>query len=71
MSNKCRICKSSNLICVISLGNQKNTSVFQKYGEHNKTNTFPVNLSMCKDCGLIQMEESVPQDSMYKNNTNV
>jgi len=50
------------------LGNQKITSVFEKYKEHNKTNEFPVNLYMCKECGLIQMEDSVPQDNMYKNN---
>lgn len=64
----CRICNSKNLTTVISLGNQKITSIFKKYGEHNTTKSYPVNLCMCENCGLIQVEETTPQDDMYKTN---
>ena len=64
----CRICNNKDLINVISLGNQKITSIFKKYGDHDKINSYPINLCMCKYCGLIQLEETTPADDMYKNN---
>ena len=63
----CRICKSRDLNVVISLGNQKITSIFPKVGEHDNIPISPVNLCMCSNCGLIQLEETVDSDSMYKN----
>jgi hypothetical protein len=65
---KCRICSLENLTNVISLGDQKITSIFKKYGEHNDVKSYPVNLSMCENCGLIQLEETTPPNDMYKTN---
>jgi dTDP-4-amino-4,6-dideoxygalactose transaminase/GNAT superfamily N-acetyltransferase len=65
---ECRICNSKNLSIVIYLGNQKITSIFKKYGEHNNNDSYPVNLCMCENCGLIQSEETTPLDDMYKKN---
>jgi GDP-D-mannose dehydratase len=64
----CRICNCKNLITVIYLGNQKITSIFKKYGEHNNISSYPINLCMCENCGLIQTEETTPPDDMYKTN---
>jgi methylation protein EvaC len=64
----CRICNSENLLTVINLGNQKITSIFKKYGEHNNINSYPINLCLCENCGLIQTEETTPPDDMYKTN---
>lgn len=65
---ECRICNSKNLTTVISLGEQKITSIFKKYGEHNNTKSYLINLCMCENCGLIQVEETTPPDDMYKTN---
>ena len=65
---ECRICDSKNLSTVISLGNQKITSIFKKYGEHDDVKSYPVNLCICENCGLIQLEETTPPDDMYKMN---
>jgi GDP-D-mannose dehydratase len=64
----CRICNSLKLSTVISLGDQKITSIFSKYGEHNNVKSYPVNLCICENCGLIQLEETTPPDDMYKTN---
>ena len=63
----CRICDSTDLEVVIALGQQKITSIFPPFGEHNKIPTSPVNLCMCYQCGLIQLQETFNADSMYKN----
>ena len=62
---KCRICKNKNLEIVISLGHQKNTSIFPKYGNIlNKT--YPIDLVLCSDCGLLQLNETTPSYEMYE-----
>jgi len=63
----CRICGCDDLPVVISLGRQKITSIFPPLGEHNKIPTSPVDLCMCRQCGLIQLRETFDADSMYKN----
>jgi GDP-D-mannose dehydratase len=63
----CRICESNKLDVVISLGQQKITSIFPLFGEHTKIPTSPVNLCICSECGLIQLQETFNADSMYKN----
>ena len=63
----CRICGYNDLKTVISLGQQKNTSIFPPVGEHNNIPTSPVNLCICSQCGLIQLQEVFKSDSMYKN----
>lgn len=64
----CRICGNRNLDIVISLGTQKITSIFKKYGEHNDISEYPIDLCMCSECGLIQLNETSPPDDMYKSN---
>ena len=61
----CRICKSNILIKVISLGNQKNTSIFPKYGEIIKE-TYPIDLVLCNYCELLQLYETTPSHLMYE-----
>lgn len=63
----CRICKSDNLEVVISLGQQKITSIFPPIGEHDKIPISPMNLCICHLCGLIQLQETFESDYIYKN----
>jgi hypothetical protein len=65
--NKCRISGSSNLINVLSLGEQTLTGVFPK--SINDTITKgPVDLVWCPDSGLLQLKQSYSLEEMYGDN---
>lgn len=64
---KCRISSSTNLINVLSLGNQYLTGVFPKSKEE-KVTSGPVDLIWCPDSGLLQMKQSYSLEEMYGNN---
>jgi hypothetical protein len=64
---KCRISDSTNLINVLSLGNQYLTGVFPK-SKHEKVTIGPVDLVWCPDSGLLQMKQSYSLDEMYGDN---
>ncbi len=59
----CRICKSSNLTEVIHLGKQALTGVFVKDG--SSVEKFNMSLSICDDCGLVQINEVYDLDLLY------
>ena len=61
----CRICKSSHLKDVISLGEQVITSRFPDYGDYS-TPKINVTLCMCQQCGLIQLNEIIQQSELYE-----
>ena len=65
--SKCRISSSTNLINVLSLGNQYLTGVFPKSRDENVT-IGPVDLVWCPDSGLLQMKQSYSLDEMYGDN---
>jgi hypothetical protein len=65
--SKCRISNSTNLINVLSLGNQCLTGVFPK-GKHEKLTIGPVDLVWCPDSGLLQMKQSYSLEEMYGDN---
>ncbi|TXT30688.1 MAG: C-methyltransferase [Chitinophagaceae bacterium] len=64
---KCRISESSNLIKVLSLGEQYLTGVFPKDKEIEITKG-PLDLVWCPDSGLLQMKQSYSLDEMYGDN---
>jgi len=64
---KCRISESSNLITVLSLGNQYLTGVFLKTKEEEVTNG-PLDVVWCPDSGLLQMKQTYSLKEMYGNN---
>jgi hypothetical protein len=64
---KCRISQSTNLIPVLSLGNQYLTGVFPKSIEEEITKG-PLDLVWCPDSGLLQMKQSYSLDEMYGEN---
>jgi GDP-mannose 4,6-dehydratase len=61
----CRICKSSELCDVISLGQQYITSRFPVYGDFSTPKTSIV-LCMCQECGLIQLRETTNSEELYE-----
>lgn len=64
---KCRISGSSNLVTVLSLGNQYLTGVFPKTKEE-KVVRGPVDLVWCPDSGLLQMKQTYNLNAMYGDN---
>jgi len=64
---KCRISQSTNLIPVLSLGNQYLTGVFPKSTDALLTKG-PLDLVWCPDSGLLQMKQSYNLDEMYGDN---
>ncbi len=65
--SKCRISGSTNLINVLSLGEQYLTGVFPKSKEE-KITKGPVDLVWCPDSGLLQLKQSYSIDEMYGEN---
>lgn len=65
--SKCRISGSSNLITVLSLGEQYLTGVFPKSTKEEVTKG-PLDLVWCPDSGLLQMKQSYSLDEMYGDN---
>ena len=61
----CRICKSSNLVDVISLGDQYITSRFPLYGDFSTPKTSII-LCRCQQCGLIQLRETTNCEELYE-----
>lgn len=64
---KCRICKSSSLLEVLSLGEQHLTGVFPKTKDIAVTKG-PLGMVWCQDCGLLQLKQSYSLDEMYGDN---
>ncbi len=64
---KCRVSNSTNLITVLSLGEQYLTGVFPKSVDENITKG-PLDLVWCPDSGLLQMKQSYSLDEMYGDN---
>ncbi len=64
---KCRISSSSNLVTVLSLGEQYLTGVFPKSADE-KITKGPLDLVWCPDSGLLQMKQSYSLDEMYGDN---
>src|SRR6187455_2013185 len=65
--NKCRISGSTNLVTVLSLGEQYLTGVFPKTTSE-KITKGPLDLVWCPDSGLLQMKQSYSLDEMYGDN---
>jgi len=62
MIDKCRICKESKLVSILDLGNQY-LSDFRN--DKSKPESFPLNLLLCENCGLAQLDTTVDRDLMY------
>jgi len=65
--SKCRISGSSNLVTVLSLGEQYLTGVFPKKVDTEITKG-PLDLVWCPDSGLLQMKQSYSLEEMYGEN---
>ena len=62
---KCRLCSCDKLTRVYDFGNHY-VSNFVTKSKINKGIKAPLNLVYCKNCKLLQLEHSAPQEIMYK-----
>jgi len=61
----CRICGSTDLKIVISLGEQYITSRFPEYGDFTTPKT-PIDLCVCKECRLLQLMQTTFSSELYE-----
>ena len=64
---QCRVCRSSNIFPVLSLGIQALTGIFPKSIDA-KITKGPLDLVWCPDCGLLQLKQSYSPGEMYGEN---
>lgn len=60
---KCRLCKQSELISILHLGDIKLSGIFPKPDEH--IDGGPLELVYCTNCSLVQLKQSYNPTSMY------
>lgn len=63
--DRCRACGSYNLSEIISLGNQYVTNFIDSEKDHEKIPKVPLNLVLCEECKLLQLEHNAPPESMW------
>ena len=63
----CRVCGSSTLVPVLSLGEQHLTGVFPR-SPADRVTKGPLELVWCTGCGLVQLRHSYNLDEMYGDN---
>jgi hypothetical protein len=63
----CRICHNTNLINVLSLGEQALTGVFPHHVS-DTVSSGPLDLVWCTKCGLLQLKQSYNLEEMYGDN---
>lgn len=61
----CRLCSSTRLDLVISLGMQPLANALPQMDE--KVEVFPLNLVRCCDCGLVQIRETIAPELLFRN----
>ena len=65
---ECRSCGTSDLISVLSLGNQYPSNFVDDDFSPNEKDKIPLELVFCrkKECGLLQLKHTASRESLYK-----
>ena len=63
--SRCRLCSNKKLLKIYSFGNLF-VSNFVSKRDTNKGIKAPLNLVYCKNCKLLQLQHSAPQEILYK-----
>lgn len=62
----CRFCKASNLKQILDLGFQPPSNSLVEYSESNECEkTFPLILSICESCELLQLGNSIQSQDIF------
>jgi 2-polyprenyl-3-methyl-5-hydroxy-6-metoxy-1,4-benzoquinol methylase len=64
---ECRICKSKDLVKVLTLGPQPLANAFMKQGQLADEEAFyPLDVNFCKSCNLVQLADVVDKEVLYR-----
>src|SRR3989338_1363696 len=67
-TKQCRICRRNNLIKILSLGFMPTPNGYLKKDELSKQElAFPLGVSVCQNCWLLQLTHIIPAEIMFKN----
>lgn len=63
----CRSCGSGDLVLILPLGNTPlaNSLLTEEQLRENEA-TFPLDLARCRDCSLVQITETVPPETLFR-----
>ena len=61
----CRYCGSKNLFEFLDLGDQPPSNSFLKKDDFAKEKSFPLKLSFCKSCSLVQLQDVVSGNDIF------
>jgi SAM-dependent methyltransferase len=68
-NKKCRMCKSNKLNLFLDLGYSSLSDGFLTKDDLNESETsYPLNVLICKNCGLCQLGYTVPPEKMFNKN---
>jgi len=65
LCTNCRICKNTDLVDIVNLGEQVITSRFPLYGDFSTPKT-PIVLSLCQQCSLVQLKHGANCSELYE-----
>lgn len=63
----CRCCGSQNLVKVMDFGNMPLAGGFLKEEDISKEKLYPLQVSFCRDCTLVQVPQAIPPEVLFKN----
>jgi len=61
----CRSCNGEKLNVILDLGNQPWCNDFLTEERLGKENTYPLRLNYCEECELLQLDHTVPKETMF------
>jgi hypothetical protein len=61
----CRSCNGEKLSVILDLGNQPWCNDFLTEERLGKENKYPLRLNYCEDCELLQLDHTVPKETMF------
>ena len=65
--NNCRGCFSKNLKCFLDLGTMPLAGGFLKKEEFAEEKYYPLKVHFCEDCTLVQVNNAIPGEVLFKN----
>lgn len=65
----CRVCDSTRLTPAVDLGTQPWANHFLKPAEVGHEPVYPLKVVLCDDCGTVQLDYTVPKETMFADHT--
>lgn len=63
----CRCCQGSNLVKIMDFGNMPLAGGFLKEEQFAEEKLYPLQVSFCQDCTLVQIPQAIPPTTLFKN----